>query len=1140
MKFIAIFMFAAALQVSATGYTQKISLSENNVSLKKVFKEIERQSGYNFFYKDKLIRQSGNVSINVSNATVAAVLDECLKNQQLSYTILDKVIVVKAKPSMPAATIALTVVNNVPLNIITGTVKDEKGNPLAGVSVLLKGTTKGTSTAPDGSFNINANVGDVLEFSRVGYQKRSVTVGKSSNLTVVMEIEVAVGTEIVVVGYGTQKKANLTGAVDQISSDIIENRPINRVSEALQGTIGNLNILNNGSGGAPNATQGINIRGYTGFGTLGSPLLVIDGVPGGDINSINPSDIESITVLKDQASAAIYGVDGSFGVILISTKQGKKGKAPQITYSNNVSFAQLINIPHPVGSLEYAQMWNEASANAGAGAIYPDEQIQRIKDYLAGTLKTETQPNATNTDWINGQLGNANNNWFKVLFKDWGVSQQHNIGMSGGGSNVNYYVGLGYNDQQGMYRYGNDNFKRYNFRANLGVDVTKWMKVNLRSSFSRSQSDMPFDYPARTGGGLGGYMHQAARVAPMVPLYNPDGNLSNFSDPVWMASGSRTLSNQDQTFLTGEFVLDPAKGWNITGNYTLFSYNSDGSSQGKTFYIPRPDGSLATFGITPNTFSRSFGKTSNNLINLFSSYERSFGNHNFKILGGYIRRFNDALTVNASNSNLYTDNLPSLSLTYNDKPIVSDGIQQFATEGYFSRLNYNYKEKFLLEFDGRYDATSRFISKRWQFYPGVSGGYVISKESFWKPLKQTVNSLKFRGSYGQSGDQSSFSLYPFYQSLNTVTPPNTNWFFASGRQAYVSAPGVINPNITWQKPVMIDYGFDATFLRNRLSVSFDWYKRTMEDMVVASAPLPAVFGTAAPSINNGQMVTRGFELTTGWSDNIGQLRYSVRAVLSDYTGKVTQYPNPTKLLSATYYVGSTMGEIWGYTSNGLYATDQAAAAGLPASFSGNTWKAGDVIYADLNKDGKINNGKNTADSSGDLRVIGNSTPRYSYSTTLDFEWKNFDLNIFVQGVAKRDLWIESDYFWGITGGGRFQSAFFENNRNRWTVDNPNGYFPKYYMSGEMNKNEQVQTRYLQNGAYLRFKSVQIGYSLPKTIINRWHMNKIRIYGSVENLATITKMVKTLDPELAAINSGLGTGKVYPLQRTFSFGVNISL
>jgi len=1141
MKLTIILLTTVILQVSASSFAQKISLSERNAKLTNVFEKIRLQTGYDFLVTKSVLKNAKPVNIEVKDEEFLDVLKKIFAGQNLDYSFKNKAIVVAERP------FTLTFPNTIIKAMInvTGKVVDEKGLGLPGATIKIKGTTRADITDNNGNFSLKGiDENAILVISYLGYDTREVKADPASEMVIALTPQAGSLSEIVVVGYGTQKKESLTGAVTQVDKKVLENRPIVRISQALQGVVGNLNITSNNTGGAPNATQSLNIRGFTGFGTKGSPLLVIDGVPGGDINSINPNDVENISVLKDQASAAIYGIDGAFGVILINTKQGKKGAAAQISYDNNISYAQLMNIPNMVGSLEYVNMWNEAAQNAGSTPIYPEEQIQRVKDYLAGTLKTETQANAAGTDWINGQLGNANNNWYDILFKKWGISQQHNVGVSGGSTNINYYVGLGYNNVDGMYSYGNDNFKRYNFRGNLGADVTKWMKVNVRTSFSRSNSDMPFDYPARTGGGLAGYMHQAARVAPVVPRYNPDGNLSNFSDPAWMGSGSRRLENQDQTFLTGEFVLDPVKGLNITGNYSLFAYNNESSAQGKTFYIPKPDGSLATFGVNPNTFSRTLGKTNNQLINLFGSYEHSFGDHNFKILGGYIRRFNESLSVTSSNSNLYTDNLPSLSLSYNDKPIVSDIIEQLGTEGYFTRFNYNYKEKYLLEFNGRYDATSRFISKRWQFYPGVSAGYVISNEDFWKPVKNVVNFFKLRASYGQSGDQASLSLYPFYQSMVTVAPGASNWFFGNGRQAYVSAPGVVNPNITWQKPVMIDYGFDAEFLDSRLSVSFDWYKRTMQDMIVASAPLPATFGTSAPTVNAGEMQTKGFELTLGWKDQIGDFRYTVKALLSDYTGKVTRYPNPTQILT-DFYVGQNIGEIWGYTSGGLYANDQAAAKALPASFWNSTWKGGDVIYADLDNSGRIDNGKNTVLESGDLSVIGNNTPRYSYGLNLDLAWKNFDFNAFIQGVGKRDIWVNSNYFWGIVGD-RFQSSFFDIHRDRWTPENPNGYYPKYYMSSEMAKNEVVQTRYLQNAAFLRFKNVQLGYSLPKNLINRVNINRLRLYVSIENLATITKMVKSIDPELAVpvddtiANINSSNGKVYPLRRTFSFGLNLTL
>ena len=1140
MKLTIFIMATFLLQLSAATKAQ-ITLNENGKTLQKVLKLISKQSGYDFIYADQAFKNANPVTIKLKNADINKALALCFAGQPLVYEISDKTVMIKERQENFSLKSAMVF----PVKIdVRGKIVDEKGQPVPGASIAEKGAKNVVSSSGSGDFVINVKDKDaILVISFVGYQSKEVLASSVRGISITLTPSQENLNDVVVVGYGTQKKANLTGAVSTVDKELLQNRPVTRLSQMLQGAVPNLNILNGISGGAPNATQSINIRGYTGFGASGSPLIVIDGIPGGDINTINANDIENISVLKDQASSSIYGVDGAFGVILISTKQGKKGTAPQFSYNNNFSFSQFINTPKAVSSLEYVNMFNEASVNGGAAPIYPEEQIQRVRDYLNGTLKTETMPNSTGTDWINGQLGNANNDWFKILFKDWGQNQQHNISLNGGSNNITYYLGAGYQDKEGMLAFGNDDFKLYNFRGNLGVDVTQWAKINVRSSFSRSRFETAHIEANRTGGGLSGLFHNAARFAPVVPLYNPDGNISNFNDAGWQAYGGRNISNQDQVQLTGEFILSPIKGLNITGNYTVFANNAESADQGKTFFIPRPDGSLATFGTNPSTFSRSFSKNNNSLTNLFATYEKSVGEHNFKILGGYIRRFNQSLFLSASNSNLYSQNLPALSLTYNDKPIVSDEVQEYATEGFFTRFNYDYKGKFLLEFDGRYDATSKFIANRWQFYPGVSAGYVVSKENFWKNIEKVVNTLKFRGSYGQSGDQNSFGNYPFYQSLSTTIPANTNWFFSTGRQASVSAPGVVNPLITWQKPIMVDFGIDATFLNNRLSATFDWYKRTMKDLVVPSAPLPAVFGTAAPNVNGGEIETTGFELATTWKDQFGSVKYSLTASLSDYQGKVTKHPNVTKILS-DWFVGRKIGDIYGYTTTGLYASDSEAANALPTSFSAKKWVAGDVIYIDSDGSGRIDNGKNTADSPGDLTVIGNNTPRYTYGLNANLQWKNFDLNIFVQGVGKRDLWVSGNYFWGIIGD-RFQSSYFTEQRDdRWTPDNLDGYFPKYYMNTlDAAKSQQVQTRYLQNAAYLRIKNLQLGYSLPKQLLSKWHVGQLRVFAGVENLATFTKLIKTLDPELAGIDSDfgqVGTGKVYPLQRTISFGLNFSL
>ncbi|WP_162946629.1 TonB-dependent receptor [Chitinophaga barathri] len=1136
MKMTSFLLLAGLLHVSGKALPQSITLSLKQATLKKVFKEIRKQSGHLFLYDDKIITPLTHVDIYVKDAPLQQVLETALKDSGLEFEIVERNIVLRKKkplrifPNMLADTSILPEV--------TGRILDNTGEVLIGASVIIKGTTSGVVADANGTFRLkNVQKDAVLEIRFTGYVTKDVPVNGRSAIEVSLVVDDSKLSEVVVVGYGTQKKANLTGAVDQVSGEVMENRPVTRISQALQGMVGNLNIGTTSAGGAPNATQSINIRGYTGMGTTGGPLIVIDGVPGGDINSINPSDIDNISIIKDAASAAIYGSSAPYGALLITTKQGKKGKAPSISYNNNLSWAQPINLPQMLNSLEFAEMYNEAFTNANRAKFFSDDAIQRIKDYQSGKMKDETikSPNANGWESWNG--GNANNDWFKIYFRDVAFSQQHNIGVSGGGSNSSYYVGLGYNDRQGMYNFGDDRYKRFNVRANLSSNLTNWLTVNVRNSMSREIYNTPNTYAGQTGGN---YMHQFARKFPSVPLYNPDGRYSATSNVTLHTEGGRLKNVKDQVFLTGEFVFKLAKGWNLTANYTFDGIRQDETNHTKTVLEYLPDGTTANVGGTfPNAFSRWTSNREHHVINVYSSYEKEIGHHQFKVMGGYIKDLISLTEFSAGNNQLYSDNIPALNLAYGLSPSVSDLVRKLASEGFFGRVNYSYKEKYLLELNGRYDGTSRFLDDaRWRFYPGMSAGWNLHKENFWAPLAKTINTFKIRGSYGQLGDQSFLdangpNYYPFFPSLGTSRPTSTNWLFGGTQQASVSQPGLVNQDLTWVTTTSSNVGVDASFLQDRLTASFDWYIRKASNFAGPSQVLPAVLGTGVPQANNTDIETRGFELMINWADRIGKVNYHLRGVLSDYRGSILKYPNPTGL-NTTWYAGQKMGEIWGYTTVGFFTSNDEEAKGpRQTKLSSANWTAGDVKYADLNGDNVIDWGNNTLANPGDRKVIGNNTPRYSYSFIGEADWNGFDFYVFLQGVAKRDAWVGSNYFWGIVGD-EWQSSPFTVHRNRWTPETPNGYFPKYYMSGENGKNTQTQTRYLQNAAYMRIKNVQLGYSLPAHVIQRIKAQKVRFYVSVENLATFTNLVKTMDPELS-----IGDAKIYPLQRTYSGGLNVT-
>ncbi len=1025
---------------------------------------------------------------------------------------------------------------------VSGKVTDSLGNPVSNVSVTAS-SGNGTSTNTQGDYSIMVDEKGRLTFSSIGYTTQTVDVNGRTTVNIRLSDVMKGLDEVVVVGYGTQKKTNATGAVVQIDNKVLEDRPIVRLSQGLQGAVANLNISTSYGGGAPNSTQSFNIRGYTGFGVSGGPLVVIDGVQAGDINAVNPNDVESITVVKDAASSAIYGSSAPYGVIIITTKKGKSGK-PTITYNNNFTISSPIGMPKMLNSLDFADIYNEAAINAGQQpfSYFSEEVIRRMKDYQAGIITSETQPNpnAGVDEYLGWFGGNANNDWFKIFYKDAQVMQQHNLSISGGSEKNKYFVGLGYNDRPGILKYGNDLYRRYNVRANLSSKFTNWLEMNFRSSYSKETFDGPWSGGSRTGGN---WMHQIARKHPNVPLYLPDGKtFSEISDVPLQLYGGRQLESWDKPQITGEFVIRPLKGWSATVNYTYEVNIWNNSNHKKTVYVPTPSGAEKPIDWTfPNEFSRSTGFQYHHVLNAFSSYEKSLGDHNFKILGGYVRELNDNTSFWGGNNNLYTDNIPSISTTYGTKPYVGDGKSQLASEGYFGRFNYDFDNKYLLELVGRYDGTSRFLADdRWGFYPGISAGWNIHRENFWESLgaDRLINTFKIRGSYGSLGDQAALGgdWYPFYPALGTSAPTNTNWYFVSGREAATRAPGLVNPNITWVTTSTLDFGLDATFLDNRLSLIFDWYKRSAKDYLGPARVLPAILGTGVPQENVSAIETKGFELTLQWKDRMGNLGYSLRGILSNYKGVVKKFPNEQRLIS-NWYEGEVMGSIYGYTTVGYFKSDADVQKSASQAAIYSQWGPGDIKYADINGDGKIDWGNNTVDNMGDRKVIGNSTPQYQFSLFGDFTWKNFDASFFIQGVGKRETVFGSgtNYFWGITGS-EWQSSPFTVHMDRWTPSNPNGYFPKFYMSGENGKNMQAQTKYMQNTAYARLKSVQIGYTFPQKLFNGISLEKLRVFALVENLLTISPMKKhsTIDPEIY-----FSDVKIYPLQRSISFGASVT-
>jgi TonB-linked SusC/RagA family outer membrane protein len=1007
-------------------------------------------------------------------------------------------------------------------------------------------------TDNDGKYSLSVpNDTAVLVFSYLGFRTQEVKVGGRSVIDVILEDEMESLDEVVVVGYGTVKKANLTGAVDQVKGSVMESRPITSVTQALQGMIANLNITTttdaNYGGGAPGAKMNINVRGVTGItGTSGqsaaSPLIVVDGIQGQDINNVNPDDIESISVLKDAASSAIYGSNAPFGVILITTKKGRKNVKPTVSYSNNFGWAAPINIPEMVNSVQWAKLTNEATQHESNYDFVPASAVLRMQDYLDGKLTATTIPTANGREWAgyDPDFGNDNNDWFKVFLKTAAFAQQHNGSVSGGTANTDYYLGLGYMQKDGLYRYGDDSYNRYSLRTNLSSRITGWLTTNVRVSYTRGVTNSP------NGPNDGGTIfHNIARLWPVMPLYNPDGRVGQHNWITVMEEGGRNILTEDMTVLTGETVITPVKGWSTTFNYTFNNgvNNRDRDILHTTAY--RPNGEEYPGQNQYDYLTRWNSRDLRHTVNLFSSYERNIGDHYLKGMLGFSQESfaNHFFQSTSGQGNLYSVEVPVFGAMYGNTPGVAEERYGYSSRGVFGRINYGYAEKYLLELNGRYDGSSRFLEDvRYKFYPGVSAAWVVSKEKFWKPVSGVADMFKVRASYGALGDISflnsdnySYPLYfyPFYPSLGTTPSTSSNWLYNGSRDAYITSPGIINTALTWVTSTTIDFGADAALFNNRLSATFDWYQRKSNDLVGPAEQLPAVVGASAPKANNASMTTRGFELTLSWKDRIGDFSYGIRATLADSKSVIDKFPNENKAIG-NWYDGKTVGELWGFVTEGFYTVAEETAGisqDRQKAISGNTWRAGDIKYADLNGDGVITTGESTVADPGDRKIIGNSESRYTYGITLDAAWKGFDLNAFFQGVGKRDTWYSGNYFWGFQGH-VWGHSLFTKHLDRWTPETPNAYFPNHYSN--ISKNQQVQTKYLQNAAYLRLKNLQLGYSIPGKTLSKIGISKLRLYVSGENLFTISKMIDWIDPDLASTN-----GKIYPLQRTWSLGLNLT-
>ena len=1021
-----------------------------------------------------------------------------------------------------------------PVGLIKGSVTSDSGEPLTGVTVKVSGGGNGTVTDIDGNFSVNAAPGSLLTFSYTGFKPQ--TVKAQEGMQVVLQSNVNDLNEVVVVGYGTQKKANLTGAVASVNGSVLENRPISNIGQGLQGVVPNLNV-SMGHGGAPGAGASFNVRGTTSLNG-GEPLVLVDNVQM-DANLVNPDDIESISVLKDAASAAIYGARAAYGVILITTKKGKLNSRPTVQFSASGYWQSPAVEMHNVNSLDYLKMIDIAYQNSGGSGHYFNPLVYEYTEkYVNGTYD---QPVFFDKSYSAFKYGyNGNTDWWNELYKT-SFSQIYNASISGGSQKTRYYVSLGSNNQGGILKATDEKYNKYNANINVTSELTPWMEVSAKIAHTYTTEMHP------TGGttamnntaysGLSAYSGMMkSDLSPLMPVKHPDGHYAgqgNFTNPVAIqAQGGNARYRQNDLWMTAGVKLTPIKGLIVNADYTWNYYGWASTQHVRNFYdytaVPGTENYYPW--TNPSSVTRSNSDDYYSSFNAFAEYNLSLGNndHNMKFMVGYNQEKKRTQYYYAGRKDLIDPENPAINQAIGDMAIDGN-MGQWAVNGTFARFNYDYKGRYLLELNGRYDGSSKFKKgHRYQFFPSISAAWRLSEEKFFEGVKSWWDNMKVRVSYGSLGNQAVNGNFPYLATYGINTKYGA--LLGGGRPVAVYAPGLVSSSFTWETVNQIDFGFDAAFLRNRLSASFDWYRRNTKDMLTDGEVLPAVLGASVPRQNAANLKTVGWELSLEWNDRLANgLSYHVKGVLSDYQSTITKFNNPTGLISQ-YYVGRKMNEIWGYVSNGLFQTEQEANAHANQSYLyGGKWTAGDVRFEDLDGNNKIDIGDNTLANPGDRKIIGNSTPRFAFGITAGLEYKGIDFEMFWQGIGKRD-WFPgngSAAYWGFTN--EWQTPL-TTSLDYWTPENTNAFFPRLGWANGGNRN--TSTRYLQNASYCRLKNVTLGYTIPRNILDKIGVSRLRVYVTGENLLTFTSLIKAFDPE--TLNN-----MTYPINKKIAVGLNLT-
>jgi len=1137
------FLVILFIQGTTFALGQRITAEFNKTPLNQVISVLSEKSGYIFLYDDQYLYKARPITLSVKDQSLLTILNQVFEDQPFYFQVVDNMITIKPKAD-ESKTIAKQLLQD---KRVWGRVTDSIGEPLASVTIRVEGVNNGTATDRHGNFELeDVEDGSTLLVSIIGSITKKVKISRGE-MHIVLQHNIGVLDEVVVVGFGTQKKVNLTGAVSSVSADVLENRPVTNISQALQGVVPNLNVTV--ANGQPSAFANYNIRGGTSMsfnGTRwqvdnGSPLILVDNIEMENFNfsALNPNDIDNISVIKDASASAIYGARAAYGVILVTTKKGKAG-------FSTLSYVADMQLNHPSSrpnfmdayTAEHAQIMSRVYAG-GAMTTEDEQRLEGIRRFQANPIPENA--------WMYVPGTNEQSIWwvgdydpYDLIVRDWAPIHKHNASLSGGTDAVRYYASFGYQSQDGFYNYRNDNMKRYNGMLNLDTKVNKWFNLSLKLNYNATNYHEPLPYSYK------------GNVWPVL-LYQRGWNvnqplLTGATDPVPYAptnsivsayaySGRYADTKRSVAVFTAspEFVLTKDLKLKADISYRPSAYDYK-NIEPEYRYI-NESWQAETIATNTNTGNISGIKETVSLLtnNVYLDFNKSFDKHQLSSIIGFNQEVWNREQLYAFNQGIISIGAPTVVNTYGDNRVISELDDHWAVRGGFLRLNYNYSDKYIFEMNGRYDGSSRFPNaNRFKFFPSFSAGWRISEESFFpERVRVWLDNLKIRASYGAIGNQN-VANYGFYPTMSTG---RANYLIDGTRPYSINPPALVNPDFTWETATSINGGLDVTLLKNRVDLSFDIYQRKTTDIVMAGATYPAVLGANAPTENSGTLQTNGWELSLGYKDKTqGGLNYDVRFVLSDYQSKVVTFRGNDNNSLSTLYSGMQVGEIWGYETDRIlqvedvqnnliiaFTGDNNTNLHRPNEYSG-AYFPGDIMYKDLNGDGLVNRGSNTLDDHGDLNVIGNSTPRLSFGLTTNFSYKGFDLNLFFQGIGKRDVWI-SDRTWrgNILGSGNWDVY-----NQSWTPERTDANYPVY--NDQRGQNWYPQTAYLFDGSYFRLKQAILGYTVPVKLSSAIGIQRLRFNVSGFNIFEITKLPNVYDPDL------LETG--YPQMRSLAFGVQV--